>query len=160
MNLYAVLGVARGASADEIRRAYRQAALLWHPDRNSDPDAAACFQAVQHAYERLRDPERRRSYDLALETAFGPRKLRFADGERPDWVPPDDEREPLRFVAGRGWTSLDEPPTGGADGGSGYPGAVATTRRGWTRDERLGLGVAVFAAVVGAVAIAIAPMFS
>jgi curved DNA-binding protein CbpA len=159
VNLYAVLGVERGATADEIRRAYRQAALLWHPDRNPDPDAAECFQAVQEAYERLRDPDRRRSYDLALESAFGPRRLRFDDGERPDWLPPDDEREPLRFVSGRGWVKADVAPRPAAPAGPDRAQRATAGRR-WTRDERLGLGVAVFAAVVGAVAIAIAPMFS
>jgi curved DNA-binding protein CbpA len=159
VNLYAVLGVERGASADEIRRAYRQAVLLWHPDRNPDPDAAAVFHAVQQAYEHLRDPARRASYDVALEGANGIRKLRFDVDERPDWVPPEHERVPVRFVVGQGWTSLDgeaaRPRRPAAQ-----PMAASATDRRWTRDERLGLGVAVFAAVVGAVAIAIAPMFS
>jgi curved DNA-binding protein CbpA len=159
VNLYAVLGVERGASADEVRRAYRQAVLLWHPDRNPDPDAAAVFHAVQQAYEQLRDPARRASYDVALEGTNGIRKLRFDDGEQPDWVPPEHEREPLRFVVGEGWTSLDGGPAGSRRPAA-QPRAASPTQRRWTRDERLGLGVAVFAAVAGAVAIAIAPMFS
>jgi curved DNA-binding protein CbpA len=159
VNLYAVLGVEPGASADEIRRAYRRAVLLWHPDRNDDPDAPSVFHAVQEAYEHLRDPDRRRSYDLALDGADGVRKLRFDYDERPDWVPPGEEREPLRFVSGRGWVTLNLPARDApAAASTGAP--AATARRRWTRDERLGLGVAAFAAVAGAVAIAIAPMFS
>ena len=161
MDLYAVLGVERDASGDEIRRAYRQAALLWHPDRNPDPEAADVFHAVQEAYERLRDPERKHSYDLALEAAVRPLKLRFDEGERPEWVPTGEQRAPLRFVPGAGWASLDEEPSDASV--SAQTRAHATTMgptRRWTRDERLGIAVATFAAVAGAIAIAIAPMFS
>jgi curved DNA-binding protein CbpA len=158
VNLYAVLGVEPGASADEIRRAYRQAALLWHPDRNPDPQAPAVFHAVQEAYEGLRDPARRRSYDRAVGSPPQPRRVRFADEARPAWVPPEGEHAPLRFVPGRGWTSLQhDPPTAQEPPPARAP--QATTRR-WSRDERLSLAVAAFAAVAGAVAIAIAPMFS
>lgn len=158
MNLYAVLGAEPGASADEIRRAYRQAALLWHPDRNPDPQAADVFHAVQEAYECLRDPDRRRSYDVALAAPTRLQRLRFSDGERPTWVPPEGERAPLRFVAGRGWTSLQEEPRASDEASAAR--LTQTTRRRWSRDERLSLAVAALAAVAGAVAIAIAPMFS
>lgn len=61
---YEVLGVARDASTDEIKRAYRQAALKHHPDRNRDnPEAEALFKEAAEAYEVLSDPEKRQRYD-------------------------------------------------------------------------------------------------
>ncbi|EEH55772.1 uncharacterized protein MICPUCDRAFT_18794, partial [Micromonas pusilla CCMP1545] len=59
MDPHAVLGVARGASDEEIKAAYRAAAMRWHPDRNASMDAAAAsvaeerFKRVSDAYERL-----------------------------------------------------------------------------------------------------------
>jgi molecular chaperone DnaJ len=61
---YEVLGVARDASGDQIKRAYRQAALKYHPDRNRDnPEAEVCFKEAAEAYEVLSDPQRRQRYD-------------------------------------------------------------------------------------------------
>lgn len=61
---YEVLGVERGASADEIKKAYRKLALKYHPDRNEgDGDAEAKFKEVGEAYSVLSDPERRARYD-------------------------------------------------------------------------------------------------
>jgi molecular chaperone DnaJ len=61
---YAVLGVSREASPEEIKRAYRKAAMKYHPDRATDvPDAEAKFKEASEAYEVLSDPERRGLYD-------------------------------------------------------------------------------------------------
>jgi molecular chaperone DnaJ len=60
---YERLGVARGADADAIKKAYRQLAMQYHPDRNDAPDAEEHFKRVTEAYEVLRDPERRQLYD-------------------------------------------------------------------------------------------------
>lgn len=61
---YEVLGVARDASAEEIKRAYRRLAHRYHPDRNpGDRDSEERFKEVQAAYEILSDPERRARYD-------------------------------------------------------------------------------------------------
>jgi molecular chaperone DnaJ len=61
---YVVLGVARTASADEIKRAYRQLALKYHPDRNpGNREAEENFKAAAEAYSVLGDPEKRTTYD-------------------------------------------------------------------------------------------------
>ncbi|MEO0514231.1 MAG: DnaJ domain-containing protein [Planctomycetota bacterium] len=60
---YQVLGVARDAAADEIKRAYRKLAQKLHPDRNDAPDAAEKFGKVSEAYEVLKDPDKRKKYD-------------------------------------------------------------------------------------------------
>ncbi len=60
---YEVLGVARNASEDEIRGAFRKLAFKYHPDRNSSADAEAKFKEINEAYEVLSDQQRRREYD-------------------------------------------------------------------------------------------------
>ncbi len=61
---YEVLGVERGASEGEIKKAFRQRARELHPDVNShDPDAEEQFKEAAEAYEVLSDPQRRRTYD-------------------------------------------------------------------------------------------------
>ncbi len=60
---YEMLGVARGASADEIKRAYRQRAMELHPDTNPDAGAAEEFKALSRAYQVLSDPDQRARYD-------------------------------------------------------------------------------------------------
>jgi curved DNA-binding protein CbpA len=66
---YALLGVARGASAADLGRAYRRAARATHPDVHPDDAAAAeRFHAVTIAYETLNDPRRRAAYDHAHPT--------------------------------------------------------------------------------------------
>jgi molecular chaperone DnaJ len=60
---YDVLGVAKGADAAELKKAYRKLAMEYHPDRNASEDAAEKFKEINRAYEVLSDPEKRQVYD-------------------------------------------------------------------------------------------------
>jgi curved DNA-binding protein len=60
---YKVLGVARTANADEIKKVYRRLARKFHPDVSKESDAEQKFKEVQEAYEVLKDPEKRAAYD-------------------------------------------------------------------------------------------------
>lgn len=60
---YAVMGVSRDATQEEIKRAYRKLARKYHPDVSKEPDAEARFKELGEAYEVLGDPEKRAAYD-------------------------------------------------------------------------------------------------
>jgi curved DNA-binding protein len=60
---YEILGLTRGAGADEVKRAYRKLARKFHPDVSKEKNAENRFKEVQEAYEVLRDPEKRAAYD-------------------------------------------------------------------------------------------------
>jgi curved DNA-binding protein len=79
---YAVLALQRGASEDEIKKAYRRLARKYHPDVSKEPDAEEKFKEVAEAYQTLKDPEKRAAYDQL--------------GQRPegqDFQPPPDWRQ-------------------------------------------------------------------
>ena len=68
---YDVLGITRGASADEIKKAFRKKAKELHPDRNADnPNAEAQFKEANEAYDVLKDAEKKAAYDRYGHAAF------------------------------------------------------------------------------------------
>jgi curved DNA-binding protein len=86
---YKVLGVERGASDDQIKKAYRGLARKYHPDVSKEANAKERFQEVSEAYETLRDKEKRAAYD-SLGSGFRPGQ---------DFRPPPDWFD--RFGSGR-----------------------------------------------------------
>lgn len=69
---YRILGVSREAAPEEIKKAYRQLALKFHPDRNpGDRQAEEQFKEISEAYGVLMDPGKRKQYDLFSQTPFG-----------------------------------------------------------------------------------------
>ena len=69
---YEVLGVSKDASAEEIKKAYRQKAMQYHPDKNpGNKEAEDKFKEAAEAYEVLRDPEKKQRYDQFGHAGMG-----------------------------------------------------------------------------------------
>ena len=77
---YKTLGVSRGASADEVKKAYKRMARKYHPDLNKDKNAEEKFKTVNGAFEILGNPEKRKMFDEFGEDAermgYDPEKAR------------------------------------------------------------------------------------
>jgi DnaJ family protein B protein 4 len=70
-NFYEILGVSQDATEAEIKKAYRQLSLKYHPDRNPSDEAKSTFQKIGEAYETLSDPEKRNQYNHQLRFGAG-----------------------------------------------------------------------------------------
>ena len=72
---YEVLGLSKGASEQEIKKAYRSLAKKYHPDMNHEPGAEEKFKEINEAYEVLSDPQKKANYDqfghAGMDGAFG-----------------------------------------------------------------------------------------
>lgn len=84
---YGTLGLQRGASDEDIKRAYRKLALRYHPDKNKEPGAEERFKEVAEAYDVLSDPKKREVFDKYGEEGERPRRVglwgcRVGGGER------------------------------------------------------------------------------
>jgi hypothetical protein len=79
-DFYKTLGVAKSASQDDIKKAYRKLAMRWHPDKNPDSkeEADRRFKEIAHAYETLSDPQKRAAYDH--QGIYGGRAGNFSSG--------------------------------------------------------------------------------
>jgi|KBSSwiStaDraftv2_1062776.scaffolds.fasta_scaffold302416_3 curved DNA-binding protein len=94
---YAVLGVARDAAADDIKKSYRKLARKYHPDVSKEPDAQARMSEVNEAYSVLSDPEKRAAYD------------NLGSGHRPGerFTPPPDWDAGFEFSGERGFEGAE-----------------------------------------------------
>lgn len=93
---YAIMGLARDATQDQIKRAYRQLARKYHPDVSAEVDAEVKFKELGEAYEVLKDPEKRVAYD----------KLGHQWSGNEDFRPPPDWNSGFEFSGG-GFTGGD-----------------------------------------------------
>jgi molecular chaperone DnaJ len=143
---YAALGVSSGASATEIRAAFRRLARQYHPDVNPSPDAAERFRTVVAAYEVLSDPAARATYDARRSSAGG-RGTGVPPG-RGRAGPPGGApagRRPAGTPAGEAPAPRTMPPVRGLDRHSTlrvsaelleHGGTATLTHRRWERCER------------------------
>src|ERR1700735_2026779 len=114
---YEILGVTRGAEADEVKRAYRKLARKFHPDVSKEKNAETKFKEVQEAYEVLRDPEKRAAYDQLGRDYRSGQQFR----PPPDWSQRFGQANGQRFSDLNGFSDFFSSLFGGAAGPQGAP---------------------------------------
>ena len=112
---YEILGVTRGADAEEVKRAYRKLARKFHPDVSKEKNAEEKFKEVQEAYEVLRDSDKRAAYDQLGRD--------FRNGQQfrppPDWSQRFGNSGGQRFSDLNGFSDFFSSLFGGAGAGAG-----------------------------------------
>jgi curved DNA-binding protein len=115
---YEILGVTRGADADEVKRAYRKLARKFHPDVSKEKNAEEKFKEVQEAYEVLRDADKRAAYDQLGRD--------FRNGQQfrppPDWSQRFGNSGGQRFSDLNGFSDFFSSLFGGSGAGGGNAG--------------------------------------
>jgi len=111
---YDTLGVKRDASAEELKRAYRKLARKYHPDVSKEKNAEARFKDVQEAYEVLKDPEKRATYDQLGRNYRPGQQFR----PPPDWEQRFSHSGGQRFSDLNGFSDFFSSLFGGAAGGA------------------------------------------
>lgn len=69
-SFYDILGVDENTPAQDVKKAYRQLSMKWHPDKNSSPEAKGQFQKISEAYETLGDDKKRQEYNMVRKNPF------------------------------------------------------------------------------------------
>jgi len=106
---YAALGVERGASQEEIKKAYRRLAQKYHPDVSKEPEAEERFKQIAEAYGTLKDPEKRAAYD-----ALGARPQGEEFRPPPEWTRQHAGGQSFSFDVNRDQLTLAGDPRTGA----------------------------------------------
>src|SRR5258708_3016360 len=118
---YKVLGVSKGASADDIKKAFRKLARKYHPDVNpGDKKAEEKFKEINEAYEVLSDPDKRKKYDTLgpnWQEQFGPQF------NRRSYAGSTSRPSPMDFEGNSGFSGFFEVLFGRTDGAGGMSGA-------------------------------------
>jgi curved DNA-binding protein len=119
---YEILGLTRGADADEVKRAYRKLARKFHPDVSKEKNAEEKFKEVQEAYEVLRDSDKRAAYDQLGRD--------FRNGQQfrppPDWSQRFGSSGGQRFSDLNGFSDFFSSLFGGAGAGAGAGAGVGS----------------------------------
>ncbi|HHH20214.1 MAG TPA: J domain-containing protein [Campylobacterales bacterium] len=149
-SLYETLGVSEGASADEIKKAYRKLARKYHPDVNKEEEAVEKFKEINAAYEVLSDPKKKDEYDMYGDQIFGGQNFHDFARQQGSNVDLDDL---LRSIFGGGGSGFSGSSGGfgGGFGGGGFGGGFSSggSRPGTDLDQRTNITVPFYVAVKG-----------
>ena len=94
---YEVLGIARSATDEEIKRAFRKLAFKYHPDRNQEDGATEKFKEINEAYEVLSNPEKRAAYN-ARQASYAQAQATYKPYRPAPSAAVERERHPEEFV--------------------------------------------------------------